>query len=173
MSHYFPHPYPWVNEPFGISRDENGEDIIVEGSDVDDSPIKKAERTRARAAIGRAYVLNGHMPLVQSAQLKGPFTRESGWTNPWRRTGAVRQSFRSSVEDLVPVHNTIEADSIDESIIQIVDHVLGGHDRLGSVPGTWPAQQMSTTGMKGAVREEETYDGDHDSTPYSARLEPP
>lgn len=59
------------------------DEIICEGSDAEDSPLAKAERHRRREAIELRY-LAGHAPLIMSAQLRGPFDKNSGWVNPWR-----------------------------------------------------------------------------------------
>lgn len=59
------------------------DEIICEGSDAEDSPLAKAERQKRRGAIELRY-LAGHAPLIMSAQLKGPFDKNSGWINPWR-----------------------------------------------------------------------------------------
>ncbi|KFY22205.1 hypothetical protein V493_06774 [Pseudogymnoascus sp. VKM F-4281 (FW-2241)] len=59
------------------------DEVICEGSDAEDSPLAKAERQKRREAIELRY-LAGHAPLIMSAQLRGPFDKNSGWVNPWR-----------------------------------------------------------------------------------------
>lgn len=66
------------------------EEMVCEGSDVEDNPLMKAERQKRRDAIGARY-LQGHVPFIQSAQLKGPFDRKSGWVNPWRSKQPVQK----------------------------------------------------------------------------------
>jgi hypothetical protein len=76
--------YFWAGEPLDGEAAHNEEDIIVEASDIEDSPLKKAERQRRREQIGRRYLV-GYLPFIQTAQLRGPFSSEKGWTNPWKR----------------------------------------------------------------------------------------
>lgn len=59
----------------------DADDILYSGSDDDyyDSP---AERQR-RHEIQSARYLQGKPLTLFSAQLRGPFSRESGWHNPW------------------------------------------------------------------------------------------
>jgi hypothetical protein len=76
--------YDWQGEQIGDARAYLDDDIIVLGSDAEDSPTTKAERERRRAAIGQRY-LQGHVPYIQSACLRGPFDAKSGWINPWKR----------------------------------------------------------------------------------------
>ncbi|KJZ72737.1 hypothetical protein HIM_07929 [Hirsutella minnesotensis 3608] len=53
-----------------------------EGSEDDDYPDPQTRRLRYEAA-GQRF-LDGKAPLLLSATLRGPFDKESGWTNPWR-----------------------------------------------------------------------------------------
>ncbi|ELR05766.1 hypothetical protein GMDG_01844 [Pseudogymnoascus destructans 20631-21] len=59
------------------------DEVICEGSDAEDGPLAKAERQKRREAIELRYIA-GHAPLIMSAQLRGPFDKNSGWVNPWR-----------------------------------------------------------------------------------------
>ncbi|KFY73172.1 hypothetical protein V499_06720 [Pseudogymnoascus sp. VKM F-103] len=59
------------------------DEVICEGSDAEDSLLSKAERQRRREAIEKRYIA-GHAPLIMSAQLRGPFDKNSGWVNPWQ-----------------------------------------------------------------------------------------
>ncbi|OBT65680.1 hypothetical protein VE03_05546 [Pseudogymnoascus sp. 23342-1-I1] len=59
------------------------DEVLCEGSDAEDGPLAKAERQKRREAIELRY-LAGHAPLIMSAQLRGPFDKNSGWENPWR-----------------------------------------------------------------------------------------
>ncbi|KFZ06214.1 hypothetical protein V501_07618 [Pseudogymnoascus sp. VKM F-4519 (FW-2642)] len=59
------------------------DEVICEGSDSEDSPLSKAERQKRRGAIEKRYIA-GHAPMIMSAQLRGPFDKNSGWVNPWR-----------------------------------------------------------------------------------------
>ncbi|OBT54441.1 hypothetical protein VE04_05488 [Pseudogymnoascus sp. 24MN13] len=59
------------------------DEVICEGSDAEDSLLSKAERQKRREAIEKRYIA-GHAPLIMSAQLRGPFDKNSGWVNPWQ-----------------------------------------------------------------------------------------
>lgn len=59
------------------------DEVICEGSDAEDGPLAKAERQKRREAIEVRYIA-GHAPQIMSAQLRGPFDKNSGWVNPWR-----------------------------------------------------------------------------------------
>ncbi|KAH6896583.1 hypothetical protein B0T10DRAFT_474648 [Thelonectria olida] len=68
------------------------EDVLYEGSDDEDYDCPTSRRQRYEAA-GQRF-LDGQMPFLMTATLKGPFDAASGWVNPWRskrRTG-TRQS---------------------------------------------------------------------------------
>lgn len=75
--------YPWAKESLCEGEaPQLVDEIIVAGSDEDESLSTKTERRRKRELIGKRY-LRGYMPLIQSAQLLGPFHRNSGWSNTW------------------------------------------------------------------------------------------
>ncbi|OBT47883.1 hypothetical protein VE00_01565 [Pseudogymnoascus sp. WSF 3629] len=59
------------------------DEVICEGSDAEDGPLAKAKRQKRRKAIEVRYIA-GHAPQIMSAQLRGPFDKNSGWVNPWR-----------------------------------------------------------------------------------------
>ena len=79
----------WAEEPLNGEVPYKSDDIILEDSD-EESPYTKAERNRRREAIGRRYLL-GHIPLIQTASLRGPFGSKSGWVAPWGRIKACLQ----------------------------------------------------------------------------------
>jgi hypothetical protein len=81
--------YYWAEEPLNGEVPYKSDDIIVEDSD-EESPYTKTERNRRREAIGRRYLL-GHIPLIQTASLRGPFGSKSGWVAPWGRIKACLQ----------------------------------------------------------------------------------
>lgn len=85
MSHYFAGRYPLPHERLhSFKRDiATDDEVLVEGSDTEDSPRKKFARWSKREAIGRAYIEQGNLPFIQSARLRGPFDRKNEWTNPW------------------------------------------------------------------------------------------
>lgn len=78
--------YHWAQDPLNGEVPYKSDDIIVEDSDQE-SPHTKAERFRRREAIGRRFLL-GRIPLIQTASLRGPFGRKSGWVAPWGRIEA-------------------------------------------------------------------------------------
>lgn len=57
-------------------------DVFYEGSEDEDYEDPKVRRQRYEAA-GQRF-LNGTVPLLLSASLRGPFDSTSGWTNPWK-----------------------------------------------------------------------------------------
>ena len=87
----------------------NLDDVLLSGSDDEyyDSPTERCRQLEKQA---RLY-LQGHRPLILSASLRGPFSRESGWRNPWAgsrskvsKKGASSSSHKRqrSPEALVP-----------------------------------------------------------------------
>lgn len=66
------------------------EDVLYIGSDHDEyeSPAERRQRIEAQ---GRRYLQGKRLHLI-SASLSGPFTKASGWTNPWRSKSVVRKS---------------------------------------------------------------------------------
>ncbi|OBT91072.1 hypothetical protein VE02_00057 [Pseudogymnoascus sp. 03VT05] len=85
------------------------DEVICEGSDAEDGPLAKAERQKRREAIEVRY-RDGHAPMIMSAQLRGPFDKNSGWVNPWRskRQTQKQPTNRTTVtEPLNLAHKTI------------------------------------------------------------------
>ncbi|OBT78991.1 hypothetical protein VF21_02420 [Pseudogymnoascus sp. 05NY08] len=76
------------------------DEVICEGSDEEDGPLAKAERQKRREAIEVRYIA-GHAPQIMSAQLRGPFDKNSGWVNPWRskRPAPKRPTNRTTVTE--------------------------------------------------------------------------
>lgn len=73
------------------------EDVLYEGSEDEDYENSAARRRRYEEA-GQRF-LDGAVPLLFSAALRGPFDRRSGFTNPWisdRHAGTARSSTASS-----------------------------------------------------------------------------
>lgn len=64
------------------------EDIICEGSDAEQSP-KTIEQKHRRYEYYASLYMRGKLPIIQSASLRGPLDKESGWTNPWRAQSKV------------------------------------------------------------------------------------
>ncbi|PHH85755.1 hypothetical protein CDD83_11216 [Cordyceps sp. RAO-2017] len=57
-------------------------ELYYEGSEDEDYPSSETRRLRYEAA-GQRF-LQGDIPLLLSASLRGPFHQGSGWSNPWR-----------------------------------------------------------------------------------------
>ncbi|RYP91917.1 hypothetical protein DL770_001977 [Monosporascus sp. CRB-9-2] len=63
----------------------NPDDIICYGSDEEFDPAAKLAKRLCYEKQARAY-LRGQPLRLQSASLRGPFTKASGWKNPWLRS---------------------------------------------------------------------------------------
>jgi hypothetical protein len=87
--------YYWANEPLDEEVPYNSDDIIVGDSEIDESPHVKAERIRRRETIGQRYLL-GHIPLIQTASLRGPFGSKYGWIAPWGRSRVCPDDMKPS-----------------------------------------------------------------------------
>ncbi|KFY01249.1 hypothetical protein O988_02846 [Pseudogymnoascus sp. VKM F-3808] len=90
------------------------DEVICEGSDAEDSPLAKAERQKRRDAIELRY-LAGHAPLIMSAQLRGPFDKNSGWVNPWRSKRPTEKQSRNkttATESRSLAHKTTSASGL-------------------------------------------------------------
>ncbi|KAG4437989.1 hypothetical protein IFR05_006529 [Cadophora sp. M221] len=76
-------------EPYHCSPAYEEDDILCLGSDAEettDEIVKKQQRYEAEAQ----RCAKGHLPVLQSAGLKGPF--ETGWVNPWRYRPRKKQN---------------------------------------------------------------------------------
>ncbi|RYP88213.1 hypothetical protein DL769_000311 [Monosporascus sp. CRB-8-3] len=63
----------------------NPDDIICYGSDEEVDPAAKVAKRLCYEKQARAY-LRGQPLRLQSTRLRGPFTKASGWKNPWLRS---------------------------------------------------------------------------------------
>ncbi|RYP05623.1 hypothetical protein DL764_003684 [Monosporascus ibericus] len=63
----------------------NPDDIICYGSDEEFDPAAKLAKRLSYEKQARAY-LRGQPLRLQSTSLHGPFTKASGWKNPWLRS---------------------------------------------------------------------------------------
>ncbi|RYP54213.1 hypothetical protein DL768_000992 [Monosporascus sp. mg162] len=63
----------------------NPDDIICYGSDEEFDPAAKLAKRLCYEKQARAY-LRGQPLRLQSTSLRGPFTKASGWKNPWLRS---------------------------------------------------------------------------------------
>lgn len=68
-------------EPLYCSAPQNSEDIILAGSDTEQTPEEVHEKRLRYEAHAQRY-LRGQLPVLQSARLRGPL--DKGWVNPWR-----------------------------------------------------------------------------------------
>ncbi|KAL0470129.1 hypothetical protein QR685DRAFT_522839 [Neurospora intermedia] len=78
------------DEPVYAEAPHTSQDILYSGSE-DEAYNSPAERRERYEDKGQRF-LQGKPMLLLSASLRGPFTKESGWTNPWRsKTGRQRR----------------------------------------------------------------------------------
>jgi hypothetical protein len=70
-------------ELFYYSAPCRPEDVIFAGSDADETQ-EEITKNRLRYEYHARRYKRGYLPLLRSASLRGPLTRESGWINPWR-----------------------------------------------------------------------------------------
>ncbi|KAK4188835.1 hypothetical protein QBC35DRAFT_432082 [Podospora australis] len=82
----------FLDEPVYCEATHDPDDVLYVGSDDDEysNPTERQERIEAKAQ----RFLAGKPISIFSASLQGPFTRKSGWVNPWRSKSAVRKSVR-------------------------------------------------------------------------------
>jgi hypothetical protein len=73
------------DEPLYATTLHTAEDIVCEGSDAEADPTDIAEKHDRYEHIAER-TLQGHLPVLQSARLKGPLYKDkkSEWINPWR-----------------------------------------------------------------------------------------
>ncbi|MDF2435497.1 MAG: hypothetical protein JWP44_5128, partial [Mucilaginibacter sp.] len=64
------------------SPSDGGDDSVIYSGSDDDHYDSPTERQR-RCNVQHNRFLDGRPVVILSAQLKGPFTKESGWRNPW------------------------------------------------------------------------------------------
>jgi hypothetical protein len=96
-------PYSSVNdtknkdhEPYYRTPACGPEDIVCPGSDSEETPEETRQKRLRYERQARRY-LRGHRPVLLSASLRGPFSKETGWINPWsnlrtkRNQGGLRQ----------------------------------------------------------------------------------
>lgn len=70
-------------QPYHFSPAVHPNDIVCPGSDTEDTP-EELDRKRHRYEEIAQRCTKGYIPTILSASLKGPFSKESGWNNPWR-----------------------------------------------------------------------------------------
>ncbi|PBP25648.1 protamine P1, partial [Diplocarpon rosae] len=78
-------------------------DVLCSGSDSEETPEQVAKK-RVRYEEAAQRVVAGHLPKLLSASLKGPFSKKSGWVNPWRqkpRRKRVGEWWQPGSEDML------------------------------------------------------------------------
>ena len=93
------------DEPIYCESYHNHDDVLCEGSDDEHYPDPTTRRLRYEEQ-GLKF-LDGRIPFLLSASLQGPFTRESGWKNPWRGRGTYRR--KKPVQPAQPVELPAQA----------------------------------------------------------------
>lgn len=85
------------DEPIYCEAPQTSKDVIYSGSEDEayNCPTERRERYEDK---GQRF-LQGKPLLLLSASLRGPFTKESGWKNPWRSsTGGKRRLERQALQ---------------------------------------------------------------------------
>lgn len=106
------------------------EDVYFEGSEDEDYDSAEARRQRYEAA-GQRF-LEGNIPLLLSATLKGPFEKESGWLNPWRSKNRTANSQNSRGSDDNIVHSTPKRPATSATIEHAIEALKGAECALPS-----------------------------------------
>lgn len=70
-------------EPYHFSPAYDPDDIILEGSDAEETTEETLAKRARYEAQAESY-RDGNIPFIMSASMRGPFDRTSGWENPWR-----------------------------------------------------------------------------------------
>lgn len=85
MDHYSSSNYSDAldDQPYHFTPAVNPEDVVCPGSDAEETP-DEIEQKRQRYEKAAQRCTKGQIPTILSARLKGPFSKESGWINPWR-----------------------------------------------------------------------------------------
>jgi hypothetical protein len=85
------------DEPFYCSPDCAEEDVIWPGSDSEETAEENEQRRLRYEHHARRY-MQGHLPVLQSAALRGPL---SGWLNPWRWVSKQDEWWQPGSEDML------------------------------------------------------------------------
>jgi hypothetical protein len=85
------------DEPFYCSPAYAEGDVIWPGSDSEET-AEETERKRLRYEHHARRYLRGHLPVLQSAALRGPL---SGWVNPWRWVSKQDDWWQPRSEDML------------------------------------------------------------------------
>ncbi|PNP39855.1 hypothetical protein TGAMA5MH_08120 [Trichoderma gamsii] len=134
------------------------QDVYYEGSEDEDYDSAEARRQRYEAA-GQRF-LAGHVPLLLSATLKGPFEKESGWVNPWRSKNRTANSQNSRESDHVIVHSTPKRPATSATVEHAIEALKGAECAL---PSPESLKQAPFTSI--SSRPQETGGTAHDRRP--------
>lgn len=96
------------DEPIYCEAAHGPGDVIVPDSDDELSDTERHSKRIRIENVGQRY-LRGHVPLIATATLKGPFTQSSGWVNPW----ASRSRTHTALDHVDPSPQREEALSED------------------------------------------------------------
>lgn len=114
------------DEPLYCEAPHNQDDIFYSGSE--DEYYENPEARRLRIEAKALRFLAGERPFLLSAGLNGPFTKESGWTNPWRSRRAGRPR-TSKVQTARTKHSTKADDTVQrEEAIRSIEDVEESED---------------------------------------------
>lgn len=98
------------------SAPQNPEDIICDGSDIEQTAEEIRKKRRRYEGSARRY-LCGHISVIQSASLRGPLDRESGWVNPWRyRPPREEDWWRPGSEDMLFTRDNVMRRAADHGL---------------------------------------------------------
>ncbi|KHE82283.1 hypothetical protein GE21DRAFT_1355231 [Neurospora crassa] len=128
------------DEPIYAEALHTSQDILYSGSE-DEAYNSPAERRERYEDKGQRF-LQGKPMLLLSASLRGPFTKESGWTNPWRSKTGRQRRLQSQAAHATP--DPAEEESIVIAATPtIVESAVRGqqeqsrvHDEASSRPNT-------------------------------------
>ncbi|KAK1238049.1 hypothetical protein MKX08_002628 [Trichoderma sp. CBMAI-0020] len=126
------------------------QDVYYEGSEDEDYDSAEARRQRYEAA-GQRF-LEGNVPLLLSATLKGPFEQESGWVNPWRSKLRTANSQMSRKSDDLNVHSTPKRPATSATVehameaLKGVECALPSPESLKQTPLTSPSSRLQGIG---------------------------
>ncbi|KAF8864793.1 hypothetical protein BDZ45DRAFT_493652 [Acephala macrosclerotiorum] len=89
------------DEPYYHTLVCKPEDIICPGSDEEET-AEETRRKRLRYEVQARRYMRGHRPVLLTASLRGPFSKESGWVNPWacpsrRKRNRIRPQLATEV----------------------------------------------------------------------------
>jgi len=83
--------------PYYCSPAFGPEDVIWPGSDAEET-AEETEQKRLRYEDHAKRYMRGHLPVLQSATLRGPL---SGWVNPWRWVPKQDEWWQPGSEDML------------------------------------------------------------------------